>query len=137
MVAVFAIGSLGAFAGAAAADADPPNWAKKHRQWDDDRDNGGISLSESAVDVTEDELVNATFRAYGEILRIKDWHNNGRPAIAKLWVGGSGPAVFYADGSITEYNLSYTEGQTVHLQVCTSDSPNAVCTVKEKHPGRT
>lgn len=64
------------------------------------------------------------------------------PGIAKLWVGGDGPAVFYGEdgdddggGDWVEHNRSYDEGQTVYLQVCTSDHPDAACSAKEKYSG--
>ena len=66
-----------------------------------------------------------------------DHVDNDRPTIVKLWVGGSGPAVFYGEGTHRTVEWpSYAEGQTVHIQVCTSDHPNAVCTKKEHIKGK-
>jgi len=143
MAAVVATAGLGAFATATAtADTEHQNtWEKKYWQDKDDGDAGGISISERAHQVpATGQRVDAHFQALGENLIIQDGHDNDRAAVAKLWVGGNGPAVFYGKGDGTERiitRLSYAEGQTVHLQVCTSDAPNAVCTAKEKHPGRT
>ena len=144
-VAAVAVGvaSLGVLGGTAAADTEQvaASWYTRYDSWNAPSDKGGISLYEGAyksVGGGETEYVKGYFQAYGEWLTISDYHDNNRPAIVKLWVGGSGPAVFYGDGDDSErpVDLSYDEGQTVYLQVCTSDSPNAVCSPK-KAKGRT
>ncbi len=148
MAVGFAVGSLGAFAGTAAAEsersgshADPQaSWEKSYKWSEDDRDEGGINISEGVR--KNREMARAEFWAYGERLEITDNHDNGRQAIAKLWVGGSGPAIFYAnegdkDAPERRIDLSFAEGQSVQMQVCTSDSSNAVCTDKETYTGVT
>lgn len=127
VVAVAALGILGGTTNAAAA-----SWYKSHAAWNDPKDAGGISIYEQASKDGTDEYVMGQFVAYDEIVTIWDYHDNDRPAIVKLWVGGSGPAVFYANGDGTKRTIdgSYDEGQTVYLQACTSDSANAVCTNK-------
>lgn|SRR5690625_3418414 len=139
MVAVVATASIGALATATAtAETEyQSTWGKTYDRWNDPDDYGGQSISEAATKHATGEYVSASFQAYGEILQINDRHRNDRSAIAKLWVGGSGPAIYYGNGDNTsrKVNLSYAEGQRVYLQVCTSDSPNAVCTGKEKYVG--
>jgi hypothetical protein len=129
VAAAVAVASLGVLTGTAGAAA---SWYKTQASWNDPNDNGGVSIYEQASKDGTDEYVMGQFLAYGEVLSIWDYHDNDRPAIVKLWVGGSGPAVFYGngDGTTREVNLSYDEGQTVYLQACTSDSANAVCTKK-------
>jgi hypothetical protein len=131
--------SLGVIGGTAIAEPESAaEWSMSHASWNDPNDAGGISIYEKASKTTADEFVMGQFIAYGETLTLWDEHENGKPAILKLWVGGSGPAIFYAEGDNTtrEIPRSYDEGQTVYLQVCTSDSPNAVCSPK-KEKGRT
>ncbi|QFU90398.1 hypothetical protein [Amycolatopsis sp. YIM 10] len=137
-VAVAAVASMAAIATpAASADVTAQAWYFNHYAYPDDGDSGGTSIYVSAYDGTSS--VSAYFAAKGENITLRDYHDNDRPAIAKIWVGGSGPAVFYADGDNTDtfINESYDENQTVYLQVCTSDSANAVCTTKSKGKGRT
>jgi hypothetical protein len=143
-VAAVALGvaGMGMFGGTAVADPGAAaSWYTRYDSWEDPDDKGGVSLYEGAykdVGGGKTEYVRGYFVAYGEQLMISDFHDNDRPAIVKLWVGGSGPAVYYGngDGKEREVPLSYDEGQTVYLQVCTSDSPNAVCSPK-KAKGRT
>ncbi|MGY6651481.1 hypothetical protein ACXIZN_04885 [Amycolatopsis sp. TRM77291] len=141
MVAMaLAVAGLGMSAGTAVAGTEA-SWYSRYGSWNDPEDKGGISLYEGRykpVSGGKTEYVLGRFKAYGETLTIMDYHDNNRRAIVKLWVGGSGPAVFYGDGDRTEraVPLSYDEGQTVYLQVCTSDSPNAECSPKEAK-GRT
>ncbi|GAB3488959.1 hypothetical protein [Nocardiopsis coralliicola] len=53
-------------------------------------------------------------------------------------MGGGGPAVFTGkEGGSRTVPLSYAEGQTVYLQVCTSYADRAMCTEKRREPGRT
>ncbi|MFE6971915.1 hypothetical protein [Isoptericola sp. NPDC057653] len=131
---------------AAAAPATTPvtspraaaaTWHDSGASWNDPNDKGGISVYEKTSKSSTGEDVMAQFIANGEHLTIWDHHDNDRKAIVKLWVGTSGPAVFYARGDDTEtrFNLSYDEGQTVKIQVCTSTSPNAQCS-SGTHRGR-
>jgi hypothetical protein len=142
LAAIVGIASLGVLGGTAVADPEAAgSWYTRYDSWNDPQDKGGVSIFEGAykdVGGGKTEYVKGDFRAYGETVRIADYHKNGRPAIVKLWVGGSGPAVFYAEEDWSEREIpgSYDEGQTVYLQVCTSDSPNAVCSPK-KAKGRT
>ncbi|MFE6971914.1 hypothetical protein [Isoptericola sp. NPDC057653] len=105
-------------------------WSMDTDAWGNDGDVGGVSVYEQAIKNGTSQYVMGMFEAKGEHLTVWDHHPNGRKAIVKLWVGGSGPAVFYAsgDGTKKEFNLSYDEGQRVYLQACTSTSVNAVCT---------
>jgi hypothetical protein len=130
-VGVATLGALGGGTAIAESGAEA-SWYKSHEAWNDPKDEGGVSIYEQASKDGTDEYVMGQFVAYGETLTIWDYHDNGRPAILRLWVGGSGPAVFYATGDDTKREIprSYDEGQTVYLQACTSDSPNAVCTEK-------
>lgn len=133
--------ALSAWMSPAAADSATQtrsSWDYGYTVRPDDGDAGGKSLVVWAQN-SDYEGVSADFNALGGHLYVYDNFDNGRPAIAKLWVGGSGPAVFYAPGDekSKHFDLSYDENQTVYLQVCTSDSPNAVCTVKSKGKGRT
>jgi hypothetical protein len=138
--AAVGVASLGVLGGPAAAEtgtaapAEPAtaaSWYISQDSWDDPQDNGGISIYEQASKNGTDEYVMGRFRAYGETLSIWDHHDNDRSSIVKLWVGGSGPAVFSSKGeTYREVPLSYDEGQTVYLQACTSTSSNAVCTDK-------
>ena len=133
VAAAVGVASLGVLGGTAAAEpAAAATWHNSGASWNDPKDAGGVSIYEKASKTTADEYVMGQFIAYDEILSIWDHHDNDRPSIVKLWVGGSGPAVYYAngDGTTREVDLSYGEGQTVYLQACTSDSPNAVCTNK-------
>ncbi|MEL7977083.1 hypothetical protein AAG589_14560 [Isoptericola sp. F-RaC21] len=137
---VAAVGMVGGAAGAAPAGAAAQaGWGYDYYAWNDPNDAGGVSVAEMAYKTTSDEYVHGRFRAYGEGLTIWDYHDNDRKAVVKLWVGKSGPAVFYAkgDNTVTKFNLSYDEGQTVHIQTCTSDGSGAVCTEKTRVPGRT
>lgn len=137
---VAAVGMVGGAAGAAPAEATAQaGWGYDYFAWNDPEDAGGVSVSEMAYKTTSDEYVHGRFRAYGEVLSIWDYHDNDRKSVVKLWVGSSGPAVFYSKGDNTyrEVNLSYDEGQTVHIQTCTSDGSGAVCTEKKRVPGRT
>lgn len=127
------VASLGFLGGTAnAAPTAEASWYISQASWNAPDDKGGVSIYEQASKDGTDEYVMGQFLANGEDLTIWDHHDNGRSAIVRLWVGGSGPAVFYGDGDGTEREvpLSYDEGQTVYLQACTSDSPNAVCTKK-------
>lgn len=138
-LSVAALGMVGGAAGAAASDVAPQaDWGTSYYAWNDPEDSGGVSVAEMAYKISSDEYVHGRFRAYGEVLSIWDYHDNDRKSVVRLWVGGSGPAVFYSKGDNTyrEVNLSYDEGQTVHIQTCTSDSSGAVCTAKTKVPGR-
>jgi hypothetical protein len=135
------IAGVGMLGGTATADAGTEpraatSWYTGYDSWNDPSDSGGVSFYEGAykyVGGGKTEYVKGYFQAYGEWLTISDYHDNDRAAIVRLWVGGSGPAVFYGNGDGTErdINLSYDEGQTVYLQVCTSDSANAVCSPKK------
>lgn len=130
VAAAGAVGVLG-LSGTAVADSSPPaSWHSTGASWNDPNDKGGRSVYEQGSKLTNNEDIMGQFIAFGETLTIFDRHNNGHPAIVKLWVGGSGPAVFYGDGdgTTTEIPLSYDEGQTVKLEVCTSDSAKAYCT---------
>ena len=125
------VAGLGMLGGTAVADTEAAaSWHSSGASWNDPKDDGGVSVYEKASKTTANESVMGQFVAYDEILTIWDNHDNDRKSIVKLWVGGSGPAVFYSNGDNTtrEIDLSYDEGQTVYLQACTSDSPNAVCT---------
>jgi hypothetical protein len=127
------VAGLGVLGGTAEAEpAAAASWYKSQESWNDPKDTGGVSIYEQASKDGTDEYVMGQFVAFDEVLTIWDYHPNDRPAIVKLWVGGSGPAVFSGNGDGTKrvIDLSYDEGQTVHLQACTSDSPNAVCTNK-------
>ncbi|MFC7878993.1 hypothetical protein, partial [Isoptericola sp. NPDC057391] len=110
------------------------SWYMDTAAWANDGDAGGVSLYEQAVKGGTSQYVMGMFEANGEHLTVWDHHDNDRKAIVKLWVGRSGPAVFYArgDGTKKEFNLSYDEGQRVYLQACTSTSVNAVCTPKRE-----
>lgn len=138
-MAAVAIGvaGLGAAGGTAVADTEAKaGWYTRYDSWNDPRDKGGVSLYEGtykSVGGGKTEYVRGYFQAYGEWLTISDFHDNDRKAIAKIWVGGSGPAVYYGngDGTEREVDLSYDEGQRVYVQVCTSDSPNAECSPKK------
>lgn len=134
---VAGVGMLGgtAAAGTGTEQEAAASWYTGYDSWHDPSDSGGVSFYEGAykyVGGGRTEYVKGYFQAYGEWLTISDYHDNDRAAIVRLWVGGSGPAVFYGngDGTEREINLSYDEGQTVYLQACTSDSANAVCTNK-------
>ncbi|MFD6178593.1 MULTISPECIES: hypothetical protein [unclassified Isoptericola] len=137
------LGLLGSTAAAAAPRpaldgvATAATWHDSGASWNDPNDKGGISVYEKTSKSSTREDVMAQFIANGEHLTIWDHHDNDRKAIVKLWVGRSGPAVFYAKGDDTEtrFNLSYDEGQTVKIQVCTSTSPNAQCS-SGTHRGR-
>lgn len=138
-LAAVALGAAGlAMTGgtAAAEQAISSDWYPGYQSWNDPQDDGGVSFYEGEyknVSGGKVEYVKGYFKAYGETLTISDFHKNGRSAVVRLWVGDSGPAVFYGDGDGTERKvpLSYDEGQTVQLEVCTSDSPNAVCSPKK------
>ena len=137
---VAAVGMVGGAAGAAPAGAAAPaDWGYSYYAWNDPEDAGGVSVAEMAYKTTSSEYVHGRFRSYGEVLSIWDYHDNDRKSVVKLWVGSSGPAVFYSDGDNTyrEVNLSYDEGQVVYIQTCTSDGAGAVCTEKTRVPGRT
>ncbi|MFC7878805.1 hypothetical protein [Isoptericola sp. NPDC057391] len=123
------LGLLGGTAATAAPATTAASWNDYGADWDDPNDAGGISVYEKTVKYSNGESVMAQFIARGEHLTIWDDHDNDRKAIVKLWVGRSGPAVFYAkgDGTETRFNLSYDEGQTVKIQVCTSTSSKAQC----------
>jgi len=109
-------------------------WYMDTAAWANDGDAGGVSIYEQAIKNGTSQYVMGMFEADGEHLTIWDHHPNGYRSIVKLWVGGSGPAVFYSngDGTKRELNLSYDEGQRVYLQACTSTSVNAVCTPKRE-----
>ncbi|MGO1971446.1 MAG: hypothetical protein ACTH2Q_00660 [Propionibacteriaceae bacterium] len=131
-----AAASFGVLAGGTAV-AEPPeaqaSWYTEESAWRDEKDKGGVSIYEQAIrNDSSQQYVMGEFQAYGENLTVWDHHNNDRKSIVKLWVGGSGPAVFYSDGDGTKKTipLSYDEGQAAKLQACTSDGPNAVCTEK-------
>jgi hypothetical protein len=133
VAAAVAAASLGILSGTAVAEpATAASWYNTQASWNDPKDKGGVSIYEQASKNGTDEYVMGQFIAYDEILTVWDYHDNDRPSIVKLWVGGSGPAVFYGngDGTTRKIDLSYDEGQTVYLQACTSDSSNAVCTNK-------
>ncbi|MGY6651482.1 hypothetical protein ACXIZN_04890 [Amycolatopsis sp. TRM77291] len=132
VVAAVGAASMGIFGGTAVAEPEA-TWHKSGASWNDPNDKGGVSSYEKAAKTSGNEMVMGQFIAYDEKLTLWDEHNNGRKAILKLWVGGSGPAVFYShgDGTTRVIDESYDEGQTVYLQVCTSDSPNAVCTKRQ------
>ncbi|MEL7977084.1 hypothetical protein AAG589_14565 [Isoptericola sp. F-RaC21] len=110
------------------------SWYMDTGAWADDGDAGGVSIYEQAMKDSTSQYVMGMFEAKGEHLTVWDHHPNDRKAIVKLWVGKSGPAVFYAkgDGTRKEFDLSYDEGQRVYLQACTSTSVNAVCTPKRE-----
>ncbi len=135
------LGLLGSTAAAATPTPDGPaaaaTWNSTGATWNDPNDAGGVSVYERASKLSTGEDILGQFIAYGEKISVFDRHDNDRKAIVKLWVGGSGPAVFYGNGDGTERvsNESYGEGQAVYLQVCTSDSANAVCSDRT-HRGR-
>ncbi|UYM06676.1 hypothetical protein [Solicola gregarius] len=135
-VAAFAAVSTVSFGGAATADVDAREWADLYVRNPTDGDAGGVSLTESIID-GEGTSVAAQFLAEGERLIVYDDYDNDRSTVARLWVDGPGPEVFYSRGSRKEFDLSYDEGDTVHLQVCTSDSLLTICTEVKKEPGRT
>lgn len=136
-MATLAAAGLLTITGNAAADPESrAAWVYDYDRWGDDGDAGGVSIGDGLW-ADDYHQVEAEFHALGEWLHIWDQYPNGRDTVARLWVGGSGPAVYYGDGydTVRSVNLSYDEGQTVYLQVCTSDSPNARCTDKEKYAG--
>jgi len=116
----------------AVASTAAATWRTTWSAAPDDHDAGGITIYEKATRIADRAFVMGQFTAYGEHLTVWDYHDNDRKAIVKLWVGASGPAVFYAKGddTTTRFDLSFDEGQTVYLQACTSTSANAVCTPK-------
>lgn len=132
------LGMLGGTAVAAtpapdARTAAASGWTSSGGTWNDPNDAGGISVYERASKSSTGESVLGQFVAYGEKITIIDHHDNDRRAIVKLWVGKSGPAVFYGNGDGTDrvVDRSYDEGQPVYVQVCTSDSATAVCSDRE------
>lgn len=131
--AAAAVALVGVPGGTALADSTPSaGWHVTEADWDDPKDKGGISMYEQTSKNGTDEYVMGQFVAHGEKLSIWDYHQNGRSSIVKLWVGDSGPAVFYShgDGTKRTINLSYRDGQKVKVEACTSDSPGAECTDK-------
>lgn len=136
LVTAFAAAALVGLNGTATADSSAESsWSRFYWAWQDDGDKGGRTISEE-VRHTSGSRVGARFDAKGEVLRVWDLFDNDRATMVKLWVGGSGPAIFYSHGwDETKYNLSYAEGQAVYLQVCTSSHPNAVCSSKAKYKG--
>lgn len=139
LVMAFAAVALVGLNGTATADSDAKyTWVTDYDYRQSDGDKGGRSISETVYSPGEGGYNHnqANFHALDEVLHIRDEFDNGHPTVAKLWVGGSGPAVYYAKGwGWSAYDLSYAEGQTVYLQVCTSDHPNAACTSKTKYKG--
>jgi len=139
-LALTGLGLLGPAATAAPPEAPAGDaqaaatWYREAWSWHDPYDKGGVGITEMATKggTGGKVYVYGRFVPEGEHLFISDRHANGRKSIVKLWVGGSGPAVFYSKGDNTyrDVNLSYDEGQTVYLQACTSDSAQAVCTKK-------
>jgi hypothetical protein len=129
VAAAVGVAGLGVLGGTAVAEP-AASWHKSGASWNDPKDSGGVSIYEKASRTDADEYVMGQFVAFDEVVTIFDYHDNDRPAVLKLWVGGSGPAVYSGngDGTTRVIDLSYDEGQTVYLQACTSDSPNAVCT---------
>ncbi|UYM06675.1 hypothetical protein [Solicola gregarius] len=137
-VAAFAAASTLSLGSAAGADVRSDGWDLVHSTDPTDGDAGGVSIWEWARAAKNDPIaVSATFEAYDEKLRIDDDFDNDRPTVVRLWVGRSGPAEFFSTGDGKTFDLSYNEGQTVRLQVCTSDTRNATCTKVKKYPGRT
>ena len=135
-VAAFAASTV-SVGGAATADVEAQGWRIEEERGPNDGDAGGVSLRDELVNA-DFEDVEAHFAAKDEYLSVDDDFDNDRNTVARLWVGGSGPAVFYSQGGDwTGFDLSYDEGQTVKLQVCTSASPNAVCTHVHGVTGRT
>ena len=137
VTAALGLAGLGLLGGTAVAAPEAPeapeamaSWTTSYDDWDDNQDTGGISAQEVAEKNGTDEWVSGSFYAYGEKVYVGDQHDNDRRSIVRLWVGGSGPAVFYSDGDGTTRSIdtSYEDGQTVRIQACTSDSANAVCT---------
>ena len=133
-LAAAAVGAAGlGLLGGTTAAATPfttTAWHDSGGSWDDPNDAGGVSVYEKTSDLSAGGgNVLGQFFAYGEKISIIDHHDNGRRAIVKLWVGKSGPAVFYGNGDGTERIIdeSYDEGQTVKIQVCTSTSAKAQC----------
>lgn len=135
-LAAFVAASTLSIGGAASADVDAQGWQDLYVRIPDDGDAGGVSLTESIID-GEGTSVAAQFRAHDEKLTVFDSYDNDRSTVARLWVDGTGPEVFYSRGAYKKFDLSYDEGKTVHLQVCTSDNLLATCTAVKKEPGRT
>ncbi|SDD54405.1 hypothetical protein [Glycomyces harbinensis] len=80
---------------------------------------------------TDDNEVYADFRALGEHFIVCDHFPNGHATFAQLTVEGNGTATFYTAGGgdpCDDFNLSYSEGLSVSLKVCTSDTAGATCT---------
>ena len=91
-------------------------------------DDGGRNMYSTCVS-SNDDRVTAYFYAYDEILSVCDWFPNGHNTIAKLTVGGE-TYTYKSEGTNScdaQFDLSFAEGQSVKLRVCTSSSSNAVC----------
>ena len=141
LVMAFAAVALVGLNSTAVADSEAEyTWVTDYDYRQNDGDKGGRSIREMVYSPGEGGYNHnkAVFQAHGETLHIGDFFENGHPTVVKLWVGGSGPAVYYAKGwGWSAYHLSYAEGQAVYMQVCTSDHPNAACTSKTKYKGVT
>ncbi|SDD75797.1 hypothetical protein [Glycomyces harbinensis] len=75
--------------------------------------------------------VGAIFQALGEHFTVCDRFPNGHATFAQLTVEGNGTATFYTNGGggdCDDFDLSFDEGLSVSLKVCTSDTAGATCT---------
>lgn len=75
------------------------------------------------------EWFGATFYAYGEIVWVCDYFPNGYRTHARLNVSGYPERVLESQGTsnCTKHNLSYPEGLSVMIVVCSSYTSGAKC----------
>jgi hypothetical protein len=127
------------FAGAALAAAPAQAQAELRAPWScsvgknaDSGDAGGVDVYASCS--SSGNRVSARFNANGEHLIVCDHYPNGHSTIARLTVSGNGTATYRSTGSgqCTDFNLSFDEGLSVSLVVCTAGTEDALCSGRSR-----
>jgi hypothetical protein len=103
------------------------SWECTGKTYADHEHDGEQTFIVQCGKVASQTFVAVHFDSYGEVIRIYDYFDNDRKTFAKVYVERSGTATWYGDGQERVINESFSEGKSVGLEVCTSDSPNAVC----------
>jgi hypothetical protein len=125
--AVLAFAGAALTAAPAQAEVGTMAWSCSGGKNPDSGDSGGVDVY--ATCSSSGNRVSARFNANGEHFIVCDHYPNGASTVAYLTVAGNGTATYYSSGSgrCTDFNLSFDEGLSAGVKVCTSDESSAVC----------
>ncbi|WP_205327891.1 hypothetical protein [Glycomyces sp. YM15] len=129
--ALLLTGALAAAPAQAKTDLRAP-WTCSGGKNADNGDAGGVDVF--ATCSSSGNRVSARFNANGEHLIVCDHYPNGYSTIARLTVEGNGTATYRSSGSgrCTDFNLSFDEGLSASVEVCTAGTSDALCSGRSR-----